>query len=235
MMLAQEQAVIRKGLGIAKAVEGALGIGEREGTLILTNRRLIFACGAEKEEDIPVGSGLYGPSAIRLIFSEVEDLDSIAPDPGNLFIPISAITSVEGHKGERLMNRLVVRWQDGGEQSSEFIQEISGHRPRNVSDWAPVIEKLKTGEQKFIRLPQIPDVGTLEGKIMRILADMQEKGVLTIEEAVEQEFKLELDPDEVQTSSDRLVSQGLLLAQKDSSGDTFYRRRSPLGHDDLSG
>jgi hypothetical protein len=231
-ILAQEQAVIRRGLGSAKAVEGTLGIGEREGTLVLTNRRLIFACGAEKEEDIPVGTGY--PRAIRLIFSEVEDLSSIPPDPENLFIPIPSIVSVEGHKGERLMNRLVVKWRDGEEKSSEFIQEITGKRSKNLSDWAPVIEKLKRGQQKMVPFPKVPGVETLEGKIMRVLGDMQEKGLITIEDQVEGELKVDLDPDQVEASCSNLVSQGLLVGRKDSTGDMFYRKRSPLGDDDLS-
>jgi hypothetical protein len=63
---------------------------------------------------------------------------------------------------------------------------------------------------------------------------MQEKGVMEIEEAVESEYEVELDPDEVQAACDRLSSQHLLIRSPDSSDYMFYRRASPLGEDDLS-
>jgi hypothetical protein len=70
--------------------------------------------------------------------------------------------------------------------------------------------------------------------MMHIMADMREKGLLQIEESVEDEYGIELDPDQVQEASDNLVSQHLLIRSPDSSGDVFYRRASPLGEDDFS-
>ena len=66
---------------------------------------------------------------------------------------------------------------------------------------------------------------------MHILADMQEKGVFEIEGEVEDEYKVDLDPDEVQAACDTNRSQGLVERIPDPSGDVFYRRLSPLGED----
>jgi hypothetical protein len=69
---------------------------------------------------------------------------------------------------------------------------------------------------------------------MHVLADMQEKGIFAIEDAVETEYKVDLDPDVVQSACDSLSSQNLLVRSPDSSGDAFYRRASPLGEDSPS-
>ena len=61
---------------------------------------------------------------------------------------------------------------------------------------------------------------------MEVLSDMKEKGVLTIEEDVETEYNLNLDPDEVQDACDRLVAMGLLVSNPELTGDAFYRRVS---------
>ncbi len=51
IMLSQEQAVIRRGPGVRKEVESAFGLGgETEGTLVLTDRRLVYVHSNEKEE-----------------------------------------------------------------------------------------------------------------------------------------------------------------------------------------
>ena len=106
-------------------------------------------------------------------------------------------------------------------------------RRKNLNDWARVIERLKTGNQKLIQVTKAPSVETPEGKIMRILSDMQWRGVLGIEEEVERIFNVQLDPDEVQAACDKLCNQGM-LKQKPEAGDVFYRKGSPLGDDDLS-
>ena len=99
VMLAQEQAVIRRGPGIRKGVEAAFGMGgETEGTLVLTDRRLVYVHGNEKEESVRIG----GFSAKRLYFSDVESLDSMPLDSESVEIPISKIAKVAGHHGEAI-------------------------------------------------------------------------------------------------------------------------------------
>lgn len=68
---------------------------------------------------------------------------------------------------------------------------------------------------------------------MVILADMQKKGVFEIQQEVEEQFKLKLDPDNVQAACDRLVRSGLLQRMPNPSGDAYYQKRSPLGEDAL--
>jgi hypothetical protein len=235
VMLAQEQGVRMRRAGKEKELEGALG-GELEGTLILTNRRLIFVCTDEREDDLTI-KGVGGKIAgeMRLVYSDVEDLTSIPSTGGNLFVPLSSITSVKGHAGHVERPSLEVDWRDGNENKGRvFIERLSGRsRRRNLNDWATVIERLKTGHQKLTQLPRTPPVDSLDGKIMRVLADMQRKGVFEIEEDVETQFQVNLDPDDVQAACQRLTGMGLIEKSPDPTGDLYYEKRSPLGDDAL--
>jgi hypothetical protein len=231
MILAEEQGANMRSGGKSKELEAEFGVGLKEGTLVLTNKRLIFVCTDEKGEDLPVG--YFGDHL--LLYSEVEDLEKIPPQLPNIFIPLSVV-SVKGHKGGLGRPSLEVSWKDeGGDHDLVFTETLTGRRKRNLNDWASIIEKIINGTQKLIVVPGYPSAGSLEGKVMHVLADMQEKGVLEIEEDVESEYNVELDPDAVQAACDHLSSQHLLVRFPDSSGDVFYRRVSPLGEDDLSG
>jgi hypothetical protein len=230
IILAQEQGANMRPSGAAKELKAEFGVGIREGTLILTNRRLIFVCTNEEGDELPVG--YYDEQ--RLLYSEVEDLEDIPKEAPNVFIPLTD-ASVKGHKEGLGRPSLEVRWSDQtGSHSLVFTETLTGRRKRNLNDWASVIDGIKDRTLKLTILPSPPSIDTLEGKVMHILADMQEKGLLEIEESVEDEYKIELDPDEVQAASDRLASQHLLVRIPDPSGDIFYRRASPLGEDDFS-
>lgn len=213
--------------GASKELEAEFGFGSKQGTLILTNKRLIFVCTDEKGEDLPVGSiGKH-----LLLYSEVEDLDRIPARPPNVFIQIEGI-SVKGHKGEVGRPSLDVSWKaEDGDHTLVFTESMVGRRAKNLNDWALAIGNIRNGTQKLNALPPSPSTDTLEGKIMHVLSDMQEKGTLQIEESVEDEYALDLDPDDVQAACDRLASKRLLIRLPDSSGDSFYRRVSPLGED----
>ncbi len=234
VMLAQEQAVIRRGPGIRKGVEAAFGMGgETEGTLVLTDRRLVYVHGNEKEESLRIG----GFSAKRLFFSDVESLSSMPLDSESVEIPISKIVKVAGHHGEAIAPKLEVSWTDAGgaTRATEFVQQISGaSRRRNLNDWANVIDKLRAKQLKITPLPPAPGGDTLEGRILGVLGDMQEKGALTIENEVEEQYKVDLDPDDVEAACERLVAKGLVLKPDPRYEDVFYRKASPLGADDLS-
>ena len=235
IMLAQEQAVIRRGPGIRKEIEAAFGMGgETEGTLLLTDRRLVYVHGNEKEESVRIG----GFSAKRLYFSDVESLVSMPLDSESVEIPISKIVKVAGHHGEAIAPKLEVNWTDegGAARTTEFVQQISGaSRRRNLNDWATVIEKLKAKQLKITPLPPAPSGDTLEARIMVVLGDMQEKGLMTIEGEVEERYKVDLDPDDVEAACDRLIAEGLILKPVPRYEDVYYRKASPLGADDLSG
>jgi hypothetical protein len=235
-MLAEEQAVIHRGAGLKNEVEAAFGIGETEGTLILTNRRLIYAHkAAEEEVDLPVGIFTYKP----VFIDDIEGLDSIDNDSEGLEIPLSRIVRVEGHGGrDAIAPKLEVQYtiQSGETHTTEFVEQITGaSRKKNLNDWAEIIRKLKAGQVKLIELPGAPSERTLEGRIYRALGDMQEKGALTIEEEVERRYKVDLDPDDVVPACDKLVGMGLIRKADTDEGDPFYARISALGENDVDG
>jgi hypothetical protein len=233
-MLAQEEAVINRGPGARKGVEGAFGLGgETEGTLILTDRRLVYVHGEEKEVDIRVGAF----SKKRLFFSDVESLNSMPMDSASIEIPLSRIAKVTGHHGEALAPKLEVKWTDhgGAIRAAEFVQQITGgSRRKNLNDWAVVVERLMKKQQKVLPLPPAPSGDTLEGRILGALGDMQEKGLLTIENEVEERYRVDLDPDDVEAACGRLVASGLVMRFAPRDEDPYYRKVSPLGDDDLS-
>jgi len=226
--------------GAKKEFEAEFGVGgEKEGTLVLTNRRIIFVTTNEKEDDLPEPYLLNPVANQPFFFSEVEDIDSIPTTQSNLFIQISSITSVTGSNPRLERPHLQVAWLDGHDSKSVmFIETLTGRsRKRNLSDWAPVVEKLKAGKLVLVPLPKAPSVETLEGKVLWVLGDMQEKGFFEIQGEVREQFKIEqeLDSDDVEKACENLVSTGAITKQEDPSGDSFFHKRSPLGEDDLSG
>jgi hypothetical protein len=225
MILAQEQGANMRSGGASKELEAEFGVGLKEGTLVLTNKRLIFVCTDERGEDLPVG--FFGDHL--LLYSEVEDLDKIPTQPPNAFILLEGASAM-GHKGGLGRPSLEVRWKDnGGSHDLIFTETLTGRRKRNLDAWAPIIGKLQNGTQKLTPPPNFPPTGSLDGRVAHVLADMQEKGVFEIEEDVESEYNVDLDPDDVQAACDRLSSQHLLIRSPDPSGDVYYRRVSPLG------
>lgn len=234
-MLAEEQAVIRRGPGIRKEVEAAFGFGgETEGTLVLTDRRLVYIHeGREQQESVRIGL----MSAKRLRFSDVQALNSMTLGSGSVEIPLSRIVGVAGHHEEATAPKLEVSWtgKDGEGMRTEFVQQVTGgSRRKNLNDWAKVIQRLKAGQIKLARLPPHPGAETLEGRILGVLGDMQQKGVFTIESEVEARYKLELDPDDVGSACARLSTSGLVRKFSPPGEDESYSLVSPLGEDDLT-
>ena len=231
VILAQEQGANMRSAGVSKELEAEFGMALKEGTLVLTSRRLIFVCTDEKGEYLPLG---YFVGGQKLLYSEVEELGNIPPQAPNIFISLETV-SAKGHKEVLGRPSLEVTWKDGtGNHDLIFTETLTGRRKRNLNDWAPVIQGLKDGTLKLVALPESPSSDSLEGRVMHVLGDMQEKGLMEIEEDVEDEYKVELDPDRVQAACESLSSRRLLARHPDSSGDVYYRRLSPLGEDDLS-
>lgn len=232
-ILAQEEAVVNRSAGVKSEIESSMDISgkETEGTLVLTNTRLLYVHGNEKREDIPTGVLSKKPT----YFADVEDLDEITSDPANLAIPLSSITKTAGHHSPAMDPKLEVWWNDSGNvRKSEFVQQVTGaSRRKNLNDWAPIIERLKAGQQKVSALPSAPDMATLEGKILHALGDMQEKGLLTLEGELEERYKVELEPEDVEEACNGLVSQGLVLNTSAAGEPPFYQKVSPLGTDNL--
>jgi hypothetical protein len=233
VVLAEEEAVINRGVGLVQEVQTAFDVSgkQTEGTLILTNSRLIYVGGGERQEDLPLGS----LSTISLYYAAVEDLDSIVSGPGNFSIPLGSIASAVGHRRTAMSPKLEVRWEESGIiKSTEFVQRIiGGSRRKNIDDWAAVIDRIRTGTQKIVKLPPPPAANTLPGRILYVLGDMQEKGLFTIESEVSQKFGLTLGPDQVEEACGQLVAQGLVRRLGGPGEDPFYQKISPLGEDDL--
>lgn len=220
--------------GLGKELEAEVGVGELEGTLILTNRRLVFACTNEKEDDLTGENAINPLEKTRFVYAEVEDLAQVPEGSPNVFIPISAIVRVKGEHGGLERASLEVRWNSAeGEEGAVFTEELMDKK-KTLKDWAPVVENLKAGSQTLVDVPLPPPLDTLKGRIVHVLSDFQEKGVLDIEDEVETAFNADLDPDEVQTACDELSRDGALKKYPDPDGDVFYRRASRLGEDDLS-
>jgi hypothetical protein len=216
IILTQEQSATRKA-----------DSGEKiQGTLVLTDKRLLFVV-ANKEEDIGAGT---------LRYADVDDLKNIPASPHNLSVTIASIERVSGSEGIIHTPELKIDWKENGElRHTEFFEEIFGGRKKDLRDWAKVIEGLRAGKISINRPRNPPpSMDTLEGKILNVLGDMQEKGVFEIEEEVETTFQIDSDPDQVEAACDKLVDEGLLDKTPDKSGDNFYRKRSPLSEDDLS-
>lgn len=234
LILAQEQAVVCRHTGIADELKTALDVSgkETEGTLVLTNFRLIYVHGGETREDVPVGILSRKPT----YFADVDALESIQEDAANLSLELTWVTKVTGHRRFGMDPKLVVSWRtgSGGARTSEFIQQLTGgSRKKNLNDWAPVIDRLRAGTQKVTPLPHAPDESTLEGRILRTLGDMQEKGEMTIETEVEKRYQVELEPEQVEEACQKLKEQGLIAVTTPKDEEPFYQKVSPLGEDSL--
>jgi len=233
VILTQEQSVDRGSGG--KEQEGGFGAGLMEGTLVLTNKRLVFVTMGETEEDLSEPTDFNPFGKLKLFYSDAEDLKSIPADPDNLIVPLTSITSIKGQRGNGAKPKLEVKWLDGRrERRVEFSQRLTGKRTRNLDDWARTVEKLRKGKQPLISLPKAPGIDTLQGQVLRVLSDSQEKGILAIEHLVEDAFKIDLDPDKVKVASEKLTSAGLVKRRRDAGGERFYHKLSPLGDDNLS-
>lgn len=209
---------------------------ETEGTLLLTNRRIVYARGdtTEKiEESVPAVPGGLSPGWKSIIYADVDEIDAIKPDPANISVDLARLTSAKGIKRMAQSPKLEIEWDDRTKRT-EFIQQVTGKsRRRNLNDWASVIERLRQGTQKIIELPPAPDGSTLEGRIFRLLSDYEERGPLTIELEIEKRYKVELEPDDVQAACEKLVSMGLVSKTVPPGEEAYFAKVSPLGPDNL--
>lgn len=206
------------------------------GTLLLTEQRVMFV-EANKEEDYDIGSGILSKRFSTFRYADVDDLSEITSNPNNIEIPLKSVSSASGSEGLFHPPELRISWKlsGGGEVHAVFTEELIGGRKKDLKNWAKVILGLRDGMIK-VQKPSspAPSIETLEGKVLHILGDMQEKGIFEIEQEIESEFKVNLDPDVVEEACKKLASLGFLDSNPDPSGEVFYRMRSPLGEDDLS-
>ena len=229
MILAQEQDV-----QVKDDVPGKMK--NLVGSLLLTDKRLYFV-EANREEDLNISVGGVAKRSATLRYADVEDLGEVSSNPNNLVIPFGSIVSVSGSEGILHPPELKVRWKDpnSGERHVVFTEELIGGRKKDLKDWARTIKGIKDGSITIQRpSAPAPPADSLEGRILHVLGDMQEKGPFEIEQETESQFNVDLDPDEVESSCEKLVVMGFVDRDPDSSGEVFYRKRSPLGEDDLS-
>jgi hypothetical protein len=232
IILAQEEDVELKDDSRGKNIKKKL-----IGTLILTSQRLIFV-EANQEDVVSAGVGPFSRRAATYRYADIQDLGEISPaNPNNLEILLSAIEDASGSEGITHPPELKVAWkkEDGAQHRVVFIEELINDRKKDLKDWAKVIQGLQAGTIAIRRPTALPPgIDSLDGKILHVMGDMQEKGPFEIEEETESEFHLDLDPDDVQAACEKLTVQGFLDKTHDRSGEAFYRKRSPLGEDDLS-
>ncbi|MDG6933142.1 MAG: hypothetical protein JRN68_00415 [Nitrososphaerota archaeon] len=231
LLLAEEQGVLNRKVGAKYALEEVFHVGrDAQGTLLLTSRRIVFLIG-NRQEDLPEFQGRRGKS---IVYSDIEG--GIPKEGLDIDVPLGSLVKIEGVRGGIENPRLIVVWkgEDGKTNQTEFVQEITGSRKKNLNDWAEAILKLKSGEIKPVALPDEPPLSTLKGKIFSVLGDMQEKGLFTIEDEVETAFGLDLSPDDVESACNELVAEGLVEKVSLKDGGTYYKRKSPLGDYDLS-
>jgi hypothetical protein len=229
LILAQEQDVQVKEMEPSK-------LKDLVGSLILTDQRLLFV-EANEEHVYYIGSGILSKRSATFRYANIDDLAEIASNPNNFTISLNVISTAVGSEGILHPPELKVTWKtsDGSNARAVFKQELLTRRKKDLKDWAKVILGLKSGAIKIQRPNAIPpSIESLDGKILHVLGDMQEKGLFEIEEETERQFKQDLDPDSVEESCNRLVSQGFADKEVDSSGEPFFRKRSPLGEDNLS-
>jgi hypothetical protein len=204
---------------------------EIEGSLVLTSKRLLFVV-AKQEEDMQ-----FMGFTKRMRFADVEDLNSIPQDPSNLLVSVDSIVEVKGSSGIVHTPELKVKWMEAGkERGAEFVEtligsRILGGRKKNINDWAKVIERIKSGQVKLVIPSNLPGRDTLEGRVLYVLSDYQEKGPLEIEEEVEKSFSVDLDPDAVEAACENLRKLGLVTKHHSYGLDSF-KRVPPLGPDD---
>lgn len=234
-ILAQEEGVINRRVGTRAEIDTAFDVfgKETEGTLVLTTTRLLYVHGGETREDIPVGV----MSRKTVFYTDVEDLRNIPADLNNLTIQLSSVTKVVGHHTLASAPKLEVTWTQGGtSRTTEFVQQVTGgSRKKNLNDWAPVIERLRSGEEAVASPTESPDAGSLDDKVLQALGDMQEKGLLTLESELEMKYKVDLEPEDVDAACQRLVAKGLIKSTGAKDEPPFYQKVSPLGSDSLDG
>lgn len=206
------------------------------GTLVLTDRRLLMV-EANKEEELDLKMGGFTKRSATFRYADIDDLDEVTSNPNNISIRLNSIVSAVGTEGILRPPELKISWrlESGVINNAVFTEELIGGRKKGLKDWARIILGVRDGTTKIQRpTMSTPSVDSLEGKVLHVLGDMQEKGVFEIEDETETEFKVDLDPDVVESACENLASTGFLDKTIDSSGEIFYRRKSPLGNDDLS-
>ncbi len=116
------------------------------GTLILTDRMLLFV-EADKEEEVNVGISPVSGRYATVRYADVEDLSEVSANPNNLSISLSPIQTATGSGGILRPPELKVSWKasSGQLEHAMFSEELINYRKKSLKDWAKVINGLKDG------------------------------------------------------------------------------------------
>jgi len=230
VILAEEQGASRN-LG---------SLHKKSGTLILTNKRLVFMRG-NKEIRIEVVPEIWRdivpnifPSGLPAIlgFAEVYDTAEI---PSQMTFPdvsidLASIISATPERpvdvtSFRRSSRLVVSWNSSIETKIvEFEEHMSG-RPRkiNLNDWGDVIMKIKSGyfdnlirELINSRNSSQLEVNSIEANVYFLLGDLQSKSTVLLSKEMEERFATRIDFERIQQACDRLERLKLIAGTYDT-------------------
>jgi hypothetical protein len=187
----------------------------QEGSLLLTNRRLIFVEGKGSLKD--------------------SELQSVLQENDHFTIPLPQVANVSGKQGF-LRPSLTVAWhptpEDPSSTKTDFLQK---YRPQNLEDarnginqWVAVIEQAATSDLDLAPLemkneeeqPTIDD-SELRSRLLEELNDKQWKGFFQIERDLGEKFGLSVDPDALERCCKNLVAEKLV--EQDKHGE-FFRK-----------
>ena len=207
-----KETIIKSQKLVSSKNDPALG----EGSLYLTNRRLLFVSEAGADSR---------PSKNQLSRS--------SSSAARISIPLDSIDNALGKRGI-VRPGLVVDWHDPGSPESplrtEFIQRVRtarfGEIGVDINDWAESIVEAKNpelAEKRKESLSQNVDPTALKNQIIEDLADNQWRGIIQITSEIEGKYDLNLDPDAVEEICKSLVGEKLL--EQDKYG-MFFRKVS---------
>jgi len=187
----------------------------KEGSLILTNRRLAFVIG---KLDLPD-----------------EDISRILQQEEIFEIPLEQIATVSGNRGI-LRPSLNVIWRNQpGSDATTKTEFLQNYRPKNleearngINEWVPIIENAAVPESEISSsdLDKVPSVDEkeLRSRILDELGDMQWKGFFQISKDLREKYEISVDPDSLENACHELVKENLL--EQDKYG-AFFRKSQP--------
>lgn len=187
----------------------------KEGSLVLTNRRLVFAA----------GKSTLTPDEIKKV---MQDRDAFS-------ISLEQIANVTGNRGI-LRPSLQVIWRNAPEDQTTMRTDfIQNYRPKTleeatngINEWVSAIEggALADGDLKSGESAAIVDQSELKSKVLEELGDMQWKGFFQIEKELREKFNLTPDPDLLEKVCAELVKEKRI--EQDKYGQ-FFRKTPASG------
>ncbi len=216
----QDQRVLKKAEGVI--CKSSLVI--LEGTLSLTDNRLIFDLGDE-----PIDSKMDDAEEINESKNEENKGDDY-----RLSIPLESIISVRGKKGIVRPSLFVVWRKSPTDQKffTEFIQKSKADRKEdNINEWQFAIEEASESKNSTLQQRNLSQYNfynsSLEAKILAILDDSEWTGTFQIKSELEKRYDEDWGIEEIDSSCKKLIVQRLI--EQEENGDFF--RKSTVQRD----